>query len=788
MKIRKYLSIVSVALVALLSSCGPDEPVYTLPTFAITDTEGAALTTLDLSAEAATKTIKIAANRAWTIEFTADWLAVNPTSCENANNADKVTEVVIDVTANTGAMRTAPLTISYGEKNITFNVVQQSGVQRDYTTLKDLRALYTTADVTIPENTWIKGTVISNTRFIENDNGSLNNFGSAKNLVIQDATAGMLVYAAAAPDFAPGDIVEIDATGTTLTQYGAAAELTNVALDKITKIGSETLTAKNITVTELLSGNYEWQYIAVPAVQVVSADLEKNFAVASAFNEITFENAAGETFVVYSGKYATPLQSVKVPQGSGVLKGIAGRYNDKIQIMLTYLTDFEGMTGERFAPEVSTSTISQITAAGNYEVANATVVAAHSKGVLVKDATGYILVYLNAAPTVAVGDVVTVKGAVSVRNDLFQFGEGTTLSKTSTATVSHPTVEVMTAAKIDEYITTPAYKYVEMSGSLAVSVSGTSTYYNVTVDGTAVKGSIAYPAESLGVAALNDKTVKVTGYAVGYSGSSSKYFNVMALSVVEDTNAPTLTVNPASLSWAADAVDAKTVTVAAATAGAASTEWTAALDSETNFTIAVDKTAGTVTVTPKAANASDNDFTATLTIAFEAINKTVKLTQAKIAAATGSTVYLTSAEISKALVDFGQTVSDYKDFTITSASGNWSANASAKNDLTYLQLRAKSGSHVLSPVFAKNIVSIKININASTTAGRQVYIMPADFVAPTGSYTATDFATSLAVSDKTADKVAQSFTLTPSSSAKQFNMCVLGGATYIDSIEINLAE
>ncbi len=176
--------------------------------------------------------------------------------------------------------------------------------------------------------------------------------------------------------------------------------------------------------------------------------------------------------------------------------------------------------------DVTYKTIAEVLAAGAGEAATkGTVVATYARGFLMSDETGTILVYLNAAPAVTVGDAVTVSGKTSTYGGLLQFAAGSTVEKTGTATVTHPAATVMDGAAMDAYLSAPVVKYVEYTGTLTINGS----YYNVAVEGASTAiGSIQYPNTGLVTAASGD-VVKVTGYTIGTS--SSKYVNTMAVKV-----------------------------------------------------------------------------------------------------------------------------------------------------------------------------------------------------------------------------------------------------------------
>lgn len=221
----------------------------------------------------------------------------------------------------------------------------------EYTPIADVRALYVDGNVTISEDWTIRGTVISNLE--------LNNGSSLKNIIIQDETAGIMVRLTSNnTDFLSGDVVEVKIQGQSLAQYNGLLQLNNVPVENVTETAQGTLPeAKVISAAQLLTGDYESQYVAVENVQAVEADLGKTWVTGGTNTSITIESATGETFVVYSARYSDALAAATVPDGSGTLKGIAQRFNSNIQIMLASTEDYAGLTGERFGSEQPESNI-----------------------------------------------------------------------------------------------------------------------------------------------------------------------------------------------------------------------------------------------------------------------------------------------------------------------------------------------------------------------------------------------------------------------------------------------
>ncbi|MFA6812476.1 MAG: DNA/RNA non-specific endonuclease [Bacteroidaceae bacterium] len=211
-----------------------------------------------------------------------------------------------------------------------------------YIPLTTLRGYESGTNIT--KDVWVKASVISN--------GDVNNM-SYQNIVISDGEAGITLRLATAPTAAPfalGDELEVPLKNTTLSTYNGLLQLEDVALDSIVKDTTKIIAAKSITMTELLTGNYESMYVAVSDVQVADNDLGKTFSDNS--GKIYFENNLGNTFVVYT-KSGSSFDKISVPQKSGVLKGIVSNYNG-VELSLTSNDDYAELTTNRFEVTITT--------------------------------------------------------------------------------------------------------------------------------------------------------------------------------------------------------------------------------------------------------------------------------------------------------------------------------------------------------------------------------------------------------------------------------------------------
>ena len=299
----------AVMILAAIASCKEEKEDFGVPSI------GVSTNSVSFSEAEGRQTVKILSSRDWTadITFTEEveepWLVVSPAS---------------------GSAST---------------VFQKGEIAKEYTPISDVRALWTgeseTVSITI-EGT-ISGTVISNV--------DLNNSSSKRNIIIQDETAGiMLRLEKDEESFKRGDVIELDVNGLSLEQYAGLLQINNVPNADVRKVRSDAMPeAKVISAAELMTGDYESQYVAVQDVQVVESDLGKTFSMSdSEGTSINIESRTGERFVIRTSQYATELAKVEVPEGSGTLKGIAQCFYETMQIVLSSTEDYADMQGERF--------------------------------------------------------------------------------------------------------------------------------------------------------------------------------------------------------------------------------------------------------------------------------------------------------------------------------------------------------------------------------------------------------------------------------------------------------
>lgn len=332
----------AVMILAAIVSCKEEKEDFGVPNI------GVNTSSVNFSEAEGQQTVKILSSRDWTVEIDYavevedDWLVVTPASGSASHDS---VEVVLSVLANSAEDRSASVTFNAGAVSANVTVFQKGEIAKEYTPISDVRALWTgeseTVSITI-EGT-ISGTVISNV--------DLNNSSSKRNIIIQDETAGiMLRLEKDEESFKRGDVIELDVNGLSLKQYAGLLQINNVPNADVRKVRSDAMPeAKVISAAELMTGDYESQYVAVQDVQVVESDLGKTFSMSdSEGTSINIESRTGERFVIRTSQYATELAKVEVPEGSGTLKGIAQCFYETMQIVLSSIEDYADMQGERF--------------------------------------------------------------------------------------------------------------------------------------------------------------------------------------------------------------------------------------------------------------------------------------------------------------------------------------------------------------------------------------------------------------------------------------------------------
>lgn len=260
------------------------------------------------------------------------WFGIPAISCEGKTVVVTVTDENDKEYTKAITSESKVLKFEQGKvSTFTVTVAPKSEV-KTYISIKDLRAK---GETTITEDLYVKGYVISD--------ASSSNFDN-KNLVISDGEAGITVRFSAKHSFTTiGQEVEVSLNGLTLSKFSGLLQINSVPASNVTATtNTKVLEPKEITVEQLLSGNYESMYVLIKDVQVTNDDLQKKLN-----GTINMEQRDGGKFVMYFKSYYVNATET-VPQGCGNLSGIASVYNGTMQIIPNNESDYAGLTGERF--------------------------------------------------------------------------------------------------------------------------------------------------------------------------------------------------------------------------------------------------------------------------------------------------------------------------------------------------------------------------------------------------------------------------------------------------------
>ena len=179
-------------------------------------------------------------------------------------------------------------------------------------------------------------------------------------------------------------------------------------------------------------------------------------------------------------------------------------------------------------PDPETTTIGDITTAGNYKT-EGTVVARGKMAYIIADNTGAMMVYHKDNER-TVGEKISISGEVTLYNaqSTPQFSASATVEVLSSDNKWTYNPTKIDGAAMDALLSaSPVCKEIEFEGNLVVD----GNYVNVTIPGASTAiGSVKYIDNST-ISQFNGKDVVVKGYFVGTS--SSKFVNVLPYSIEE---------------------------------------------------------------------------------------------------------------------------------------------------------------------------------------------------------------------------------------------------------------
>ena len=436
--------------------------------------------------------------------------------------------------------------------------------------------------------------------------------------------------------FKAGDKVKVTlkAGEARVTTYNKLYEVTGsqgASWVVVEKIGTATVTPVEIAPNQIT----DFQAMPVSIKNVTAP------ATASTWNGTKTFTQNGVEVTVYTSQGAPWADQQFVAGATGTITGYAALYKGAAQVSPRSTKDIaDFMSGTTPDPDPDVTPIGEITTAGNYKT-EGTVVARGKMAYIIADNTGAMMVYHKDNER-TVGEKISISGEVTIYNaqSTPQFSASAEVEVLSTGNSWSYNPAQKDGAAMDALLSgTPVCTEIAFQGNLAVS----GNYVNVTIPGASTAiGSVKYIDNST-VAAYDGKDVIVKGYFVGTS--SGKYVNVLPYSVEEanPSTDPQMTVDPASLSFAA-AGGEKSVTVTTRNADGCTIE---ASSDNAQFEVSVSGT--TVKVVAKE-NTSESKIEGTLTVKLmkagsAVVTKTVALSQSGVSSGSDTKGVYSSMDI-----------------------------------------------------------------------------------------------------------------------------------------------
>ncbi len=373
--------------------------------------------------------------------------------------------------------------------------------------IEELRGLYPGSETTAPDETKIKGVVIS-------DIGS--NSVTGRNMVIQDGEFGIVVRFTTFHDFELGDEVEVVISGMELSEFNGLMQVNNVPNSLATRTGAGTLpTPREATVEQILTNLDTWESTLVKLKDVTLS------GGGTYSGSITLSDG-NEEIVLYTPPAAT-FSGSPLPSGNAEVTAIVSQFNDP-QLIIRNLDDViaEGTGGD--PEEVSLSELRTLFEGGAGSVPNArylkgVVISDASAGniternVVIQDASGGIVVRFSNAPSLNLGDEVeiVISGMeLSEYNGLLQVNNVPNANITSAGAGTLPTPREATVQEVLDNLEAWESTLVKISG-LTIPDGGTYSGAKSMTDGSASIDLYTRPQASFSASNVPAGTFTLTG-------------------------------------------------------------------------------------------------------------------------------------------------------------------------------------------------------------------------------------------------------------------------------------
>ncbi|MGE5356127.1 MAG: DUF5689 domain-containing protein [Deltaproteobacteria bacterium] len=191
-------------------------------------------------------------------------------------------------------------------------------------TIKSLRDLYASGQKNIADKTKIKGVVISDK--------SANNL-DGKNVVIQDASAGIVVRFDGNHSFNLNDEIEVAVSKLEMSEYSKLLQIANVSVDFAKKVGSSSLTPREATVKQILANTEAWESTLVFVKSI-------SFTGGSIYKDKIYIKDGVDSINLFTRSAAT-FATNAIPSSKANITAIVGQFNDTYQLSIRNPSDVQ---------------------------------------------------------------------------------------------------------------------------------------------------------------------------------------------------------------------------------------------------------------------------------------------------------------------------------------------------------------------------------------------------------------------------------------------------------------
>lgn len=190
-------------------------------------------------------------------------------------------------------------------------------------TLAQVRALFTGSTTNAPANRQVRGVVISD---------RANNNWDSRNLVLQDATGGIVVRFAAAHSFNLGDSLVINIGGVEISEFNGLLQLNNTPNANATQAGAGTLPApRTATIAQILANREAWESTLVRVTGVTFQPPSGTYS-----GSKTIADGTG-TMVMFT-RSAASFAGSNVPTDAVTVTAVVSQFTDA-QLIIRNLSD-----------------------------------------------------------------------------------------------------------------------------------------------------------------------------------------------------------------------------------------------------------------------------------------------------------------------------------------------------------------------------------------------------------------------------------------------------------------